>query len=58
MTVAGRGATRVRKKTYKVSLHVEQVIHAEDQEEALGIFWDDLMRSFADEEVAVVEEVE
>ncbi len=43
-------------KTYRMSLHVEQTIHAEDEEEALWIFWDDLMRSQADEENATVEE--
>ena len=44
-------------KAYKVSLHVEQIIHAEDEDEALGIFWDDLMRALAEEELADVEEV-
>ncbi len=58
MTAAGRKTTRARTKTYKVSLHVEQLIYAEDEEEALGIFWDDLMRNQADGEVAAVEEVE
>ena len=46
-----------RIKRYKVSLHVDQVIDAEDAEEALGIFWDDLHRALADEELADVEEV-
>jgi hypothetical protein len=44
-------------KTYRVSLRVEQTIHADDKEEALGIFWDDLMRSQAEEENAEVEEI-
>lgn len=44
-------------KTYRVSLRVEQVIYAEDEAEALGIFWDDLMRSQAEEENADVEEI-
>ncbi len=45
-------------KTYKVSLHVEQTMYAEDKEEALGIFWDDLMRNLAEQELVAVEEVE
>lgn len=58
MTVVGRKATRARTKTYKVSLRVEQIIYADDEEEAFGIFWDDLMRNLAEGEVATVEEVE
>ncbi|MGH9463938.1 MAG: hypothetical protein ACRD1X_22270 [Vicinamibacteria bacterium] len=57
MTTEGRTGTRVRTKTYKVSLRVEQLIYAEDKEEALGIFWDDLMRNLAEGEVAIVGEV-
>lgn len=44
-------------KTYRVSLNVEQTINAEDEDEALGIFWGDLMRSQAEEENATVEEI-
>ena len=58
MTVAGRKATRTRTKTYRVSMHVEQIIYAEDKEEALDVFWDDLMRSLAEREMAAIEEVE
>lgn len=58
MTAAGRTATRARTETYKVSVHVEQIVYAEDEEEAFGIFWDDLMRNLAEGEVATVEEVE
>ncbi len=57
MTVAGRKATRPRTKTYKVSLRVEQIVYADDKEEALGIFWDDLIRNLSLEEQAVVEEI-
>lgn len=57
MTVAGRESTAARTKTYKVSLHVEQIIDAEDEEEALAIFWDDLMRNQAEEENADVQEL-
>lgn len=56
MTTAGRKATGGRTKTYKVSLHVEQIVYAEDKEEARDIFWDDLMRYLADGGEAVVAE--
>jgi hypothetical protein len=56
-TPAKPGSTRGRIKTYRVSLRVEQTIDAEDEEEALAIFWDDLMRSQAEEENATVEEM-
>jgi len=44
-------------KTYKVVLHVEQIINADDEDEALEIFWDDLHRALAEEELADVEEL-
>ncbi len=45
-------------KTYRVSLQVEQIIYAEDEDEALGIFWDDLHENQAGgTELALVEEV-
>jgi len=44
-------------KTYKVLLHVEQTIDANDEDEVLGIFWDDLMRNLAEEEMADIEEL-
>jgi hypothetical protein len=44
-------------RTYRVSLSVVQIIDAEDEETALATFWDDLMRSQAEEENAIVEEV-
>jgi hypothetical protein len=44
-------------KLYRIALNVEQVINADDEEEALGIFWDDLMRALADEELSDVEEL-
>jgi hypothetical protein len=46
-----------RLKTYRVRLEVEETIAAGDEEEALGIFWDDLMRNQAEEENAIVEEI-
>jgi len=46
-----------RFKTYRVRLQVEATITAADEEEALGVFWDDLMRSQAEEENAVIEEI-
>lgn len=58
MNMAGRKATRARTKTYKISLHAEQIIYAEDEEEALGIFWDDLMRNLSEQKLVAVEEVE
>jgi hypothetical protein len=45
------------KKRYKVTLHVEQRIDANDEDEALGIFWDDLHEAAAEEELATIEEV-
>jgi hypothetical protein len=44
-------------KTYKISLHVEQDIRADDEEEALAIFHDDLMRAWSEEELAEVTEL-
>jgi hypothetical protein len=43
-------------KRYRIALNVDQIISADD-EEALGIFWDDLLRALADEELADVEEL-
>jgi hypothetical protein len=51
--VAGRLAFR----RFRVSLQVTQEITASDEDEALGIFWDDLQRTMADQEVATVEEI-
>ena len=49
-------------KTYKVSIHIEQTVYADDKDEALGIFWDDLMLSLGHkelaDELANVEEIE
>jgi hypothetical protein len=43
-------------KIYHVTLHVEQTINAEDEEEALAIFWDDLHENQAGgAELAIVE---
>lgn len=45
-------------KTYHVILHVEQTINAEDEEEALAIFWDDLHENQAGgAELAVAEAI-
>lgn len=51
------GAVARPTKTYRVSVHVDEIIYAEDEAEALGIFWDDFMRRQADEEHAHVEEI-
>ena len=47
----------IQMKTYKVLLHVEQIINADDEDEALGIFWDDLHDNLAYGEMADVEEL-
>ena len=45
-------------KKYKVVLHIEQEINADDKEEALGIFWDDLhANQSGGEELATVKEI-
>ena len=44
-------------KRYKVSLHVTQEINADDIDEALSIFWDDLHINSDGQELAHVEEI-
>ena len=43
-------------KAFRITLHVVQEIAADDEDKALDIFWDDLIRSQAEEENATVEE--
>ncbi|MFI5089722.1 MAG: hypothetical protein ACHP7P_06660 [Terriglobales bacterium] len=45
-------------KRFRVWLNVSQEVYADDEAEALDIFWDDFNRLQAEEEHAVVEELE
>lgn len=42
-------------KTYKVLLHISQIINADSKDEALEIFWDDLHINQEGQELATVE---
>lgn len=44
-------------KKYYITLHIEQTIYANDEEEALAIFHDDTLRAWSEEELADVREV-
>jgi hypothetical protein len=44
-------------KTFKVSLNIKQEINADDEEEALGIFWDDFHIAQSEEELADIKEL-
>lgn len=45
-------------KTYKVTLHVTAEINADDKDEAIAMFWDDLHTNMeGGEELAIAEEV-
>ena len=45
-------------KTYSVSINIEEIIPADDKDEALKIFWDDLIQMIGNEEKINVEEFE
>ena len=49
--------SEMRMKTYKVLLHIEQIINADDEDEALEIFWDDLHENQTYQEQADVKEL-
>ena len=45
-------------KLYKVTLNLDTEYRAESEEEALGMFWDELHRTQAEEELADIKEIE